>query len=63
MSHLVTTAGPRKGWWAEMRNKSWKSVYIRLPNRDKPGQYKWVVVGKMYGYPNNIKVVLDEEKN
>ena len=42
-----------------MRNKSWKSVYIRLPNPDKPGQYKWVVVGKMYGWPNNPKVVLD----
>ena len=32
------------------RNKSWKSVYIRVPNYDKPGQYKWVVIGKLYGY-------------
>ena len=37
------------------KNKSWKSVYIRTPNPDKPGQYKWTVVGKMYGYGTKKK--------
>jgi len=41
-----------------MKNKPWKSVYIRIPDRrpgKKPGQYKWVVVGKMYGHGTQAK--------
>jgi len=37
------------------KNKSWKSVYIRTPNPDKPGQYKWTVIGKLYGYGTKAK--------
>jgi len=48
-----------------MRNKPWKTVYIRvMDNRGNlPSgnpKYKWVAIGRMYGWPNNPKVVLDK---
>jgi len=47
------------------QNKTWKTVYIRVADYDKilPSgnpQYKWVAIGKMYGWPRHPKVELDE---
>ena len=45
-------------------NKTWKTVYIRVMDRGNlPSgnpKYKWVAIGRMYGYgTKNPKVVLD----
>ena len=51
-----------------MQNKSWRTVYIRVADYEKimPSgnpQYKWVAIGRMYGYGTinkNYSVVFDK---